>query len=158
LQTSPLAQGDALAEGLSEVLGGQSVTALQPLSGGASRETWQFNVDGRPLIMHRQRPGAERDMGIEVDVLRAARGGGVPVAEVVEASTDSSKLGAAFIVVRKVQGETIPRKILRDQKFATARSRLTRDCAEALARLHAIDPAAVAGLPASRCSQPNRSL
>jgi aminoglycoside phosphotransferase (APT) family kinase protein len=134
---------DDLAEfavALRDVVDATSVTDLRRLSGGASRETWQFAADGRPLILQRQRSGDVRDMGIEVAALRAARAGGVPVADVVAASTDASQLGAAYMVLSHVPGETIARKILRDDEFATARVHLTRDCAVALARLHAIDP------------------
>ncbi len=138
-----------LSDALCDVVGATAVTELRRLSGGASRETWQFLADGRPLILQRQRSGDVRDMGIEVAALRAARAGGVPVAEVVAASTDASQLGAAYMVLTHVAGETIARKILRDADFATARANLTHDCAVALARLHAIDPADVPNLVAT---------
>ena len=38
-----------------------------------------------------------------------------------------------------VEGETIPRKILRDDIFSQARSALTDQCAQALAQIHQID-------------------
>ena len=134
---------------LRDVVGASAITELRRLSGGASRETWQFTADGRPLILQRQRSGDVRDMGVEVAALRAARAGGVPVADVVAASTDASQLGAAYMVLSHVAGETIARKILRDPEFAPARAKLTHDCAVALARLHAIDPAAVPNLVAT---------
>lgn len=147
MQTERAIQHDALAVSLSAVLGGGRISDLHRLSGGASRETWQFACDGQPLILQRQRTGDMRDMGVEVDVLRAARSAGVPVPEVIAASRDASDVGAAFMVLIHVEGETIARKILRDAEFAGARSRLARDCADALARLHAIDPNAVPNLP-----------
>ena len=134
---------------LRDVVGASAITELRRLSGGASRETWQFTADGRPLILQRQRSGDVRDMGVEVAAVRAARAGGVPVADVVAASTDASQLGAAYMVLSHVAGETIARKILRDPEFAPARAKLTHDCAVALARLHAIDPAAVPNLVAT---------
>ena len=138
-----------LSATLGDVVGAAEITELRRLSGGASRETWQFTADGRPLILQRQRSGDVRDMGIEVAALRAARASGVPVADVVAASADASQLGAAYMVLSHVAGETIARKILRDPEFATARANLTHDCAVALARLHAIDPAAVPNLVAT---------
>ena len=139
------------AADLATVVGAATIDGLQRLSGGASRETWAFTADGTPLILQRQRSGDVRDMTVEVDVLRAAYAGGVPVANIVAAETGTNAaegpLGTSFMVLSHVDGETIARKILRDDVFATARRRLTGDCAVALARLHAIDPVAVPGLP-----------
>jgi len=47
----------------------------------------------------------------------------------------------------RVAGETIPRKILRDDAFAAARPRLAAQCGEIAARIHAIDTAALPSLP-----------
>src|SRR5262245_14567908 len=131
---------DDLAAALASQLDGAAITDLRRLSGGASRETWQFCANGTPLILQRQRSGDVRDMSNEFEALRAAHGVGVPVAEVVAASTDRGALGAAFMILSFVPGETIARKILRDERFETARRNLTGDCAGALARLHAVDP------------------
>ncbi len=149
---------DALAESLASLLDAASVTELRRLSGGASRETWQFTADGRPLILQRQRSGDVRDMGSEVDVLRAAHDAGVAVAEVLHASTDRSALGAAYMVTTFVEGETIARKILRDDTFAMARLQLPADCAVALARLHSIDPSVVPALVATDQVQQYRDV
>ncbi len=133
---------------LSSVLDGVQITGLHQLSGGASRETWRFEANNHPMILQRQRAGDVRDMGIEVEVLRAAHAAGVPVPEVVAASTGLSDLGAAYTVLSHVEGETIARKILRDEMFADARETLTIDCARALARLHAIPLASAPSLAA----------
>ena len=47
-------------------------------------------------------------------------------------------LGSAFMVVEYVEGETIPRRILRDDKLAEARAVLAERCGEALAAIHRI--------------------
>ena len=139
---------EELARALSGVLGGTAVSGIRQLSGGASRETWQFESDGRPLILQRQRAGDIRDMAAEVSVLRAAHEGGVRVPTVIAASADAPAhaLGASFMILSYVEGETIARKILRDATFTQARMRLTGDCAESLARLHAIDPSKAPGI------------
>jgi aminoglycoside phosphotransferase (APT) family kinase protein len=129
-----------LAAALSTVLNGASVDGLVRLSGGASRETWSFSADGRHLILQRQRDGASRGMGSEAEVLRAARAGGVKVPELVVDGSDSRALGNPFLVVAAVEGETIARKILRDDRFSSARRALTADIGTAMAKLHAIDP------------------
>src|SRR6185437_15562220 len=72
----------------------------------------------------------------------------VPVPEVV-ASGDGERdgVGAAWLVVDRLEGETIPRKLLRDPEWNQARSALTAQCGRALAALHAIDPDSIPGLP-----------
>ena len=50
-------------------------------------------------------------------------------------------------MVERLAGETIPRKILRDPEYDTARQALTAQCGRALAAIHTIDPSTVGGLP-----------
>ena len=136
-----------LAAQLETALGAKVVTDLVRLSGGASRETWRFVADGRPLILQRQRSGDGRDMGVEASVLRAAGAAGMPVADVIAAGTgDDSPLGASFMVMTAVDGETIARKILRDDEYTNARSALAAQLGAALAQLHAIDVDTAPGL------------
>ena len=134
-----------LAVALAEALGAQQVSNLTRLSGGASRETWSFQADGRPLIVQRQRSGDTRDMGVEAAVVRTAFECGVPVPELIVSG--SGAVGTHFMILAHVDGETIARKILRDERFASARSVLVPQMASALAALHAIDPDSVIGLP-----------
>ena len=127
---------------------GGAVGSLRRLSGGASRETWSFVLGGdRRLILTRFPPGPSKTgMTREAALLRAAAAAGVPVPELVDASDDPSVLGAPFLVAEHVDGETIPRKILRDPEFAEARPKLARQCGEILARLHTVDPRQIEGL------------
>ena len=147
------------ADALAGVLGAHELQGLRRLSGGASRETWAFDADGRPLILQRERPGgvASGAMGTEVGLLRAAREAGVPVPAVVVFggdvdddvrgnAVDARALGRSWMVVERIDGETIPRRILRDEEFASARPLLTAQCGRALAAVHTIDPEAVPGL------------
>lgn len=127
-----------LEHALSSVLGGATVGALVRLTGGASRETWRFSANGEPMVLQRQRGGAVREMGTEASVLRAAHAGGVPVPELVVDGSHSAALGNPFMIVRAVEGETIARKIQRDDEYARARTRLTSDMGRALAALHRI--------------------
>jgi aminoglycoside phosphotransferase (APT) family kinase protein len=63
-------------------------------------------------------------------------------------ATDEQReaIGAAFMVVERLEGETIARKILRDDEFAGARPKLAAQCGEALAGIHSIPVDAVPGL------------
>src|ERR1041384_3016063 len=94
------------------LVGAERVEGLRRLSGGASRETWSFTADGRRLILRRDPPGALKGvMPTEAAVLRAAASAGVPVPEVVASGDD-------WLVMVHVDGETIARKILRDDEYA----------------------------------------
>jgi aminoglycoside phosphotransferase (APT) family kinase protein len=122
------------------------VAELVRLTGGASRETWSFNAVGsdatvRRLILRRDPPGVERPGGMakEAAALQAALKAGVPEPALVVHRDDSSALGAAFIIMEYVEGETIARRILRDAEYAGARQFLARECGEILARIHSID-------------------
>src|SRR5690606_30729133 len=105
----------------------------------------------------RERPGGVRKAGMatEVGLLRAARAAGVPVPGVVRCDAEVSAgqggeaLGPSWMIVDRVEGETIARKILRDDAYADARPVLAAQGGDALARIHGIDPAAVPGLAAT---------
>ena len=149
-----------LLQQLTSLLGGD-VTGLERLSGGASRETWSFDVDGRPLVLQRQRRGASAAniaVATEVAALRAAAEAGVPVPTVVADASDGIALGAPAFVVERVAGETIARKLLRDDEYAAARPRLAAQCGRTLAAIHRIDPASVPGLAASDPVQSMRDV
>lgn len=149
----------ALARGLEAVLADRTgsmaaVEGLHRLSGGASRETWAFTAvtaDGgrRELVLQRERPGGIRTgggMAAEGGLLEAAAAAGVPVAPVVATDRGGDELGAPFIVMDRVEGETIPRRLLRDDAYATARSVLAGQAGAAMAAVHRIDPDTVEGL------------
>jgi Predicted aminoglycoside phosphotransferase len=126
------------------------ITDLRRLSGGASRETWAFvatSPDGaREDLVLRRDPGAaigQTDRATEYLLLQAAAAGGVAVPAVRFLIDDADDLGAGFVMAR-VDGETIPRKLLRDDEYAAARPQLTDQCARAAAAIHALP---VDGLP-----------
>jgi aminoglycoside phosphotransferase (APT) family kinase protein len=150
--TPTLSSGE-LAAALGERLGG-TVRDLRRLSGGASRVTSSFSLEtsagATPLILQMDRGGDPAAGALKVrterDLLERARAAGVPVPAVV-AMGDADGLGAAWLVVERLEGETIPRKILRDDEWAAARAALTAQCGAALAAIHTIVPAGVEGLP-----------
>ena len=129
-----------------------TVEGLRRLSGGASRETWAFDAampDGtrRALVLRRDPPGSPKTgMALETSALQAAADAGVPVPRLLVASDEPTLLGAPFIVMERIEGETIPRRILRDDAFASARGRLAGQCGHILAAIHRIDASLVPGL------------
>jgi aminoglycoside phosphotransferase (APT) family kinase protein len=143
-----LASITAAALGVTRV----DIEALGRLSGGASRETWSFDAvtpagERQPLILRRDSPGPRHvGLTLEARVITAARRGGVPVPRILVASDDPEAMGSSYMVMERIEGETIPRRILRDEALAKTRPKLAAQCGAILARLHAIDPDEVDGL------------
>ncbi len=135
--------------------GGAEVTALRRMSGGASMETWAFRVltpgGGSDLILRRRPDGSpsmeegDRKVSLETEavVIRAAAKQGAPVPPIVHVCVPEDGVGEAY-VMGAVQGETLGRRIVRDEAFAAVRPRLARQCGEVLARIHSVPPE---GLP-----------
>ncbi|MCE7885661.1 MAG: phosphotransferase family protein [Actinobacteria bacterium ATB1] len=126
---------------------------LRRLSGGASRETWSYDWVPPSGVAHHLilcRDHASSPIALQRDaectLLQTAGAQGVAVPAVEFTFADNSGLGSGFVMAR-VEGETIPRKILRDPEFAAARPLLASQCGEQLARIHAIDTADLPGLP-----------
>ncbi len=145
--------GEDLEKSLSRLLGGDRIEGLRRLSGGASRETWSFDAVAaggarRELILRRDPPSSPKGMALEARLLRAAAVAGVPVPPLVEASDDPAVLGSAFIVMDRIDGETIARRVLREAEYEPARQVFARQCGEILARLHTVDPDSIEGLQA----------
>jgi aminoglycoside phosphotransferase (APT) family kinase protein len=130
-----------------------AVTGLRRLTGGASRETWAFDVARpggglEPLILRRDPPADARRDGMTAEALaiRAATRHGVPGPRIVAHSDDPRALEAPYIIMERVEGETLARRILRDDAFAGIRPRLAGLCGEILARIHSIPLDEVPGL------------
>jgi aminoglycoside phosphotransferase (APT) family kinase protein len=145
------ATAEETAAALGAALGGE-VKDLQRLSGGASRVTSSFDLvvggDVRKLILQQERGDGPEGGRVQVErsLLDAASAAGVPVPAVV-AMGQGDVLGSGWLVVERIEGETIPRKILRDEEWSAARAALTAQCGQALAAIHTIDPGSIAGLP-----------
>jgi aminoglycoside phosphotransferase (APT) family kinase protein len=152
-----------------------AVTEVRPMPGGASRESWDVRVrtgrhglagdelagdelagglagDGdteRRLILLRDASGRDRtpqrNGAVEAAAMIAARAAGVPVAELFDHGEGA--LGRAYLLMERLDGETIPRRLLRDDAYAAARPGLARRLGEVLARIHRIDPDQIPGLP-----------
>ncbi|MBC7669359.1 MAG: phosphotransferase family protein [Gemmatimonadaceae bacterium] len=121
-----------------------AATALNArrLSGGASLETWAFDLDdGAALILRRRPPSALMSdtalpLATEAVLLAAVRPRGAPVPEVVHVCAPGDGLGEAYLM-RRLEGETLGKRIVRDEAFAGVRPGLARRCGEVLAAIHA---------------------
>ncbi|HYB89586.1 MAG TPA: phosphotransferase family protein [Candidatus Binataceae bacterium] len=120
------------------------------MPGGASRETWSFDAElvrggettRRALVLRRD-PGAHRiatSRGAEFRILRAAFEEHVPVPEVFWLGEDPAILGASFFIMERIEGETLARRLLRDDEYSKAREVMPAQLAEILAGIHRVDP------------------
>jgi aminoglycoside phosphotransferase (APT) family kinase protein len=128
--------------------GATGVTGAAKLSGGASQETWSFDImrpDGNiGAILRRAPPGygasPSRAAGLDAEatLMQLAHDAGLPSPRVMHVLTPQDELGTGFIMQR-IEGETIARKILRDAQFAKARPILARQLGKVAAGIHALD-------------------
>ena len=126
--------------------GATGVTGAVRLSGGASQETWSFDIVhpagniGAILRRAPQGHGASpRAVGLNAEavLMRLAYDAGVPSPRVLHVLEPQDELGTGFIMQR-VDGETIARKILRDDRYAQARPKLARQLGNVLAVIHGL--------------------
>jgi len=127
--------------------GATGVTGAAKLSGGASQETWSFDIvhpDGKVGAILRRAPqgyGAAptRAAGLDAEarLMQLAHEAGVPSPRVMHVLEPEDGLGAGFIMAR-IEGETIARKILRDDTFANARPLLAHQLGKVAAGIHAL--------------------
>lgn len=135
---------EQLQAGLARIFG--ECLDLRRLSGGASQETYAFVANGRALILRRRPDGAppsedRRSPGIaaEAAVIRAVRPYTDQVPDVVHLCSPDDGIGDAYVMAR-VEGETLGRRIVRDEAFATVRPRLAGQCGGLLAAIHRAPP------------------
>jgi aminoglycoside phosphotransferase (APT) family kinase protein len=136
-----------LAEALHDRLGPVTIEGLTQLTGGASRETWAFNAiraDGSPaeLVLRRDppgRPGEPGAMGREALAITAAGVAGLAAPEVLLWTDEPDMWGSAGLVMRRVEGETIARRILRDAVYQQARGALVGQLGQFAAGLHTLE-------------------
>lgn len=135
--------------------GATGIANAARLSGGASQETWSFDIerpDGALGAILRRAPAGyttplERAAGLDAEavLMRSALEAGIPSPRVLHVLTPEDGLGTGFVMAR-VAGETIPRKILRDALYADVRPKLARQIGGVLAKMHALDSARLPAL------------
>jgi len=127
------------------------ITSMNRLSGGASQETWAMDVAVHdhllPLILRRAPGGVPRTGGTsansvpletEAIVIEAARAQGVAAPRVRYVLKPEDHAGVGYVMDR-LPGETIARKILRDEAFDSIRNDLAFQCGEILAHIHQVN-------------------
>lgn len=123
------------------------IDGLVRLSGGASQELWSFNIkhEGqcRPLILRRNPGGTVKretaaSMETEARLIRLVAEYGAKVPPVFHVLSPEEGLGSGYLMNR-VEGETLARRILRDETYAPARRVLAFQLGEAAAKIHQAD-------------------
>ncbi|HXL27703.1 MAG TPA: phosphotransferase family protein, partial [Bradyrhizobium sp.] len=127
--------------------GATGVIGAAKLSGGASQDTWSFDIlhpDGvfgailrRAPPGHGAAPSRAAGLNAEAVLMQLAHEAGLPSPRVLHVLQPQDGLGTGFIMQR-VEGETIARKILRDEKFASARPHLARQLGKVAAGIHGL--------------------
>lgn len=135
---------DKLTRVVQRILPESTVESLKRLTGGASQEMWSLDAVSTakrmPMIL-RQASSWNQDVegAMQLDdearlVIRAG-GGGVPVPPVHEILRPEDGLGTGYLMGR-LEGETLPPKILKGDQYARARQKLAHQCGEVLAGIH----------------------
>jgi hypothetical protein len=102
---------------------GVRVEGLRRLTGGASRETWSLDAivdrggaaETVPLILQRDVRGARKALSrpMEFRLMKAAFDEGIAAPEPLWVGDSTVGAGESFFV-RRVDGETLPRRFLRE--------------------------------------------
>ena len=135
----------ALSKKLLEVGVEGEISKLEPLTGGASKEIWKFEVSkdkqSTKMILRRG-SGIEGPLAIktadEARIQKEVIKVGAPVPTILAVSKKEEELGDSYIM-NFVEGESIARKILRDKEYKKALPVLAYQCGEAIARIHNVD-------------------
>ena len=124
------------------------IRGLAASSAGARRANIAFDAEtdqgpARPLVATIVPTAAIQlnAVGAEAGVRTLTRQHGVPVPEVVAWSEDESWVGGPFFLSERIDGETVPRQVLRLVEEHQIGETVVRQLGHAMARLHGIDPA-----------------
>ena len=137
--------GNILKEKLANSSIEGEVVNLEPLTGGASKEIWKFEVNNNgksDRYILRRGSGVEGPLAIrtsdEAKIQKTVRKLGAQVPEIVAVSSLDDELGDAYIM-KFVDGESIARKILRDEEYKSTLPKLAFECGQSIAKIHQAD-------------------
>ena len=137
--------GNILKEKLANTSIEGEIMNLEPLTGGASKEIWKFEVNANgksDRYILRRGSGVEGPLAIktsdEAKIQKTVRKLGAQVPEIVAVSSLDEELGDAYIM-KFVDGESIARKILRDEEYKNTLPKLAFECGQSIAKIHQAD-------------------
>ena len=137
--------GNILKEKLANTSIEGEIENLEPLTGGASKEIWKFEVNANgksDRYILRRGSGVEGPLAIktsdEAKIQKTVRKLGAQVPEIIAVSSLDEELGDAYIM-KFVDGESIARKILRDEEYKNTLPKLAFECGQSIAKIHQAD-------------------
>ena len=118
----------------------QKIKQLIPLTGGASADINRIILDNKDELIVRRTLSQEKSVMaipkiLEAKIQKIVKKNGAPVPAIIFEFSEGEEIGEGY-VMEAIPGETIPRKILRDDKFAIAREKLPFEIGKSLAKIH----------------------
>jgi aminoglycoside phosphotransferase (APT) family kinase protein len=115
------------------------------MPGGASKETWAFDLrreregeaEWLPLVLRIERASplpVSLNLKTEYALLREVHRKGIPVPRPYWAGEED--LGSPFAILGRISGETLVRRLQRDDRYEQSRRNIPAQLGEILARLH----------------------
>ena len=118
----------------------QKIKQLIPLTGGASADINRIVLANEDELIVRRTLSQEKSVMaipkiLEAKIQKVVKKNGAPVPDIIFEFSEGEEIGEGY-VMEAIPGETIPRKILRDKKFASAREKLPFEIGKSLAKIH----------------------
>ena len=118
----------------------QNIKKLVPLTGGASADINRIILENNNELIVRRSLSKEQSVmavpkKLEAKIQRIVRSNDAPVPEIIFEFSEDEDIGEGY-VMEAIPGETIPRKILRDDKYKNVRSKLSFEIGRSLATIH----------------------
>ena len=118
----------------------KKIKYLVPLTGGASADINRIIFeDNKESIVRRSVVKDKAVMAIpknmEAKIQKIVKEYGAPVPEIIMEFSEGVEIGEGY-VMQSVVGETIPRKILRDDTYKNIRNKLPYEIGKSLAQIH----------------------
>ena len=118
----------------------KKIKNLVPLTGGASADINRIIFeDNKEFIVRRSVVKDKAVMAIpknmEAKIQKIVKEYGAPVPEIIMEFSEGVEIGEGY-VMQSVGGETIPRKILRDDSYKNIRNKLPYEIGKSLAQIH----------------------
>jgi len=138
---------------------GARVSGLRPLTAGANKGTWAFDVEreaacegyilqlaadsGAPDPDAQEQWIPHLDGTEEFRLMQAAQAAGVPVPSVRCMVAADDGLGGLGAITARIDGETLGVRVLREPQYAHARATMAAQCGRILAGIHRMPAASV---------------
>ena len=126
-----------------------AIEDVRRLAGGASRPIYGFRLrtgdEAADYVLRvESRTPVAATRVHEAELLSHVYQAGVLVPAIRWSGESAGQLGGAYVVMDRVVGEALPRKLFREARYENTRRNLPGQLARELARIHQVDPGTVA--------------